>query len=37
MVLSDVQVLMLSTSEYVTFHGKAGSADVIKVKDLEIR
>lgn len=37
MALKDVPVLIIRTCEYVSFHGKRGSADAIKVKDLEMR
>lgn len=37
MALKDVHILIIRTCDSVTFHSKGGSADVIKVKDLEMR
>lgn len=37
MAPKDVHVLIIRTCDSVTFHGKRGSADASKVKDLELR
>lgn len=37
MVLKDVYVLLSGTCEYVLFSGTGDFAEVIKVKDLEMR